>query len=453
MLESLKSFYQSGKTLPEDFRRLYLEGLRREIFKREDDILHSLYSDLGKPAAEAYASEVSFVLSEIKYILKNLHRWMKPQKVKTPLMFWPAKSTVLPSPKGVVLILGPWNYPFQLLMAPFIGALAAGNCAVLKSSRYAPSTSKIMEEIVKNCFEPGHCWFVSGDEEGARKLVEQNWDHIFFTGSTETGRKIMLKAAESLTPVTLELGGKNPCIVFDDADIKISAERIAWGKFFNAGQTCIAPDTVYCSQNIKEKFIEYLRDTVTRFYGVSPEKSPDYGRIVNSQHVKRLASYLENGCGVISGGRYDEESLYFEPTIIDDVSESAAIMKEEIFGPILPVIGFKHTDDLITELGKKPSPLALYIFSRNKKLQKKIMQALTSGSVGINETIKQGASHHLPFGGIGESGTGMYHGKASFDCFTHFKSVLSSGFTGPGFHYPPYGKTVNLLKKAARIFY
>ncbi len=438
--------------MPDDFRRLCLESLRNEIFNREDDILHALYLDVGKPASEAYVSEVGFVLSEINYALKNLHKWMKPVKVKTPLMFWPAKSFIAPSPKGVVLILGPWNYPFQLLFTPLVGAIAAGNCAVIKASRHTPYISKVMKTIIEETFDPGLCRFVSGDEEGARGLIDLKWDHIFFTGSTEAGRMVMEKASKNLTPVTLELGGKNPCMVFNDADLKVSAERIAWGKFLNAGQTCIAPDTVYCHEDIREKFIEMVKVAITRFYGADPEKSPDFGRIINAYHVKRLASYLECGCRIVAGGRYDEYKRYFEPTVITDVPEYAPVMDEEIFGPILPVIGFQGIEDIIFRLRDKPHSLALYIFTKNREYQDRLMKAIPSGSAGINETVKQGATHYLPFGGFGESGMGRYHGKASFEAFSHFKAVLCSGYRGTEFHYPPYGDRLQFLKKIYRLF-
>ena len=453
MLESLRQFYKSGKTHPEGFRRACLTELSLEIIKREDEILNALYLDLGKPASEAYVSEVGFVLNEIRYAKKNLHKWMKKRPVKTPLIFRPARSYILPSPKGVVLILGPWNYPFQLLMTPLTGAVAAGNCAVLKTSRHTPATAGVIETIIRNCFDPDHCRFVPGDHENAGELINLKWDHIFFTGSTEVGKKVMRRAAEDLIPITLELGGKNPCIVFDDADLKISAERIAWGKFLNAGQTCIAPDTVYCHEDIKEKFIKILQEVIVRFYGPDPEKSPDFGRIINPNHLRRLASYLANECKILAGGRHNEKTLYFEPTVIENIPESAPIMNEEIFGPVLPVIGFKDIDEIISRLQGEAHPLALYIFTKNRALQDKLMQAIPSGSVGINETVKQGATHYLPFGGIGESGMGMYHGKASFECFSHFKSVMAAGYSGTGFHYPPYGDSIKLIKKIYRIFH
>lgn len=453
MLESMRSFYYSGKTLSESFRRTSLKKLREEIFQREDEILHALYMDLGKPSAEAYVSELGFVLSEIKYSLKNLHAWMKKQRVRTPIMFWPAKSYVMPVPKGLVLILGPWNYPFQLLMAPLIGAISAGNCTVLKPSRYALETSKVIAGIINNIFDPDHCRVVSGSEGKAKDLINMKWDHIFFTGSSEVGKKIMLKAAENLTPVTLELGGKNPCIVFEDADLRISAERVAWGKFLNAGQTCIAPDTVYCHESIQDDFINEVQKAIQGFFGKEPDKSPDYGRIINSHHVKRLSEYLENSGRVLTGGLFDEKSLYFSPTIMIDVPQDSLIMKEEIFGPVLPVIKFQNTETLISELRKKPYPLALYLFTKNKPLQMKVMSSLSSGSVGINDTIKQAATNYLPFGGVGDSGMGVYHGKASFDTFSRYKSVMHAGLKGFRFHFPPYGNGIKALKKFYHLFY
>ena len=452
MLQPLREFYNTGTTIPETFRIECLEKLKDEILKREGDILNALHSDLGKPATEAYATELGYVLSEIRHALKNIHSWIKKRKVKTPLIFWPAKSFIKPVPKGVVLILGPWNYPFQLIMVPLVGALAAGNCTVLKPSQHTPQTAKIIDSIIKNIFDPSHCTVVPGSEKAARELIDLKWDHIFFTGSSEVGRKVMGRAAENLTPVTLELGGKNPCIVFDDADIKVSAERIAWGKFLNAGQTCIAPDTVYCHETIYKKFIETLKEVIIRFYGSDPEESPDYGRIINRNHVKRLASYLDKNCKIVMGGRYNKNSLYFEPTVVEDIPENEDIIKEEIFGPVLPVMKFKDTDALISRLQDGSYPLALYIFTKNKPRQDKIMMAIPSGSVGINETVKQGATHYLPFGGVGESGMGVYHGKATFDCFSQYRSIMGSGYRGTRFHYPPYGTSIKWLKKIYRIF-
>ena len=452
MLEPLKEFFCSGKTHPESFRRDCLLKLRQELFRREDDILHALYQDLGKPAVEAYASELGFVFAETRHVLKKLHSWMKRCRKKTPLMFWPARSFIMPVPRGVVLILGPWNYPFQLIMAPFIGALSAGNCVVLKPSEHAPETAKAVESIVQNTFHPDHCRVVQGNEEMAKELTGMKWDHIFFTGSTGVGKEIMARAAEHLTPVTLELGGKSPCIVFDDADLHISAERIVWGKFLNAGQTCVAPDLVYCQESIADDFLLELRKAIQRFFGPEPEKSPDYGRIVNARHLKRLSVYLKDG-HVVTGGRFDEKTRYFAPTIIEDIPQNGAVLKEEIFGPVLPFLIFNNTDDLIYHLKKYPPPLALYIFTHNTSLQQKMMLELPSGSVGINETIKQAATTYLPFGGIGESGMGIYHGRASFDSFTQYRSVMSAGYRSVRFHFPPYGKSLQILKRLYRFIY
>jgi aldehyde dehydrogenase (NAD+) len=452
MLESLREFYLSGKTQSEFFRRNCLLKLRQELFRREDEILLALYRDLGKPAVEAYASELGFVFAEIRHALKKLHSWMKKRRKKTPLIFWPARSFIMPVPRGVVLILGPWNYPFQLIMAPLIGALSAGNCVVLKPSEHAPETAKVVEIIVQNTFHPDHCRVVQGNEKMAKELTGMKWDHIFFTGSTGVGRKIMMRAAEHLTPVTLELGGKSPCIVFKDANLRISAERIVWGKLLNAGQTCIAPDMLYCHESIADDFLQELQKAIQRFFGPETEKSPDYGRIVNAQHLKRLAGYLKDG-HVVTGGRFDEKTLFFAPTIIKDIPQNGIVLKEEIFGPVLPFLIFNNADDLIYRLQKYPHPLALYIFTNSTSLQEKMMLALPSGSVGINETIKQAATTYLPFGGIGESGMGKYHGRASFDSFTQFRSVMSAGYRSVRFHFPPYGKSLQILKRLYRFIY
>lgn len=446
MIESLKKFYFSGQTRSQIFRRNCLKNLAAEINKNEDKILSALHKDLGKSKVEAYVSEIQIVLNEIKYTLKHMRKWMKKTPVKTDFINFPAKSYILKEPKGVVLIIGPWNYPFLLTMMPLIGAVASGNCIVLKPSEYATATAQIIAQIIENVFDNNHCKVVQGDSQKAKELTSLKWDHIFFTGSSHIGMQVMQIASKNLIPVTLELGGKNPCIVFDDADTLVSAQRIIWGKFVNTGQTCIAPDILYCHRNVKEKFIEACKNTIENFYGKNPKESLDYGRIINKNHVKRLSSYLQEG-NVITGGDYDIDSCYFAPTIMDNIDENGRIMQEEIFGPILPIVTFENEGTLINDLQKKASPLALYIFTNKNDLQEKFIIAIASGSVGINEVLKQAITPYLPFGGIGKSGMGYYHGKYSFDCFTHQRSVIKSGYKGSTFHFPPYKYKLSVLKK------
>ncbi|MFH1283318.1 MAG: aldehyde dehydrogenase family protein [bacterium] len=448
---SLQRFFQTETTRHEQFVRRSLTKLRLTLYEKQDALLSALHKDLGKNEIEAYTSELSVVFSEISYALKNLNAWMKPRKKPTPLFLLPGTSSVIPEPKGVVLILGPWNYPVQLLLAPLVGALSAGNCVVIKPSEFTPATAAVINDIIASTFQSDHCRVVQGDAETAQKLCTLPWDHIFFTGSTRVGRSVMQTAAANLTSVSLELGGKSPCIVLDDAPTHKAAERIVWGKFLNAGQTCIAPDTVYVQRNIAQKLIADMVRTIQRFYGNNPERSPDYGRILDARHIERLAGYLKN-VNIITGGTYDTAKRYFAPTIVVNIHPKSPLAEEEIFGPILPVIEFDDVTELITELSTKPKPLALYIFSKSALRQQQIFRALPSGTVCINDTIKQAVSSTLPFGGIQESGMGMYHGKASFDCFTHYRSIFKTGYWGFSFHYPPYKVSIDFIKKIFRFF-
>jgi aldehyde dehydrogenase (NAD+) len=366
-------------------------------------------------------------------------------------MDWPGKSLLYPEPKGLALIIGPWNYPFLLIMSPLIGALAAGNCVVLKPSEFAPNTGKILEKLIRECFPDEYCCVVQGDAYIGQQLLDNPWGHIFFTGSTSIGKHIMKSAAQYLSPVTLELGGKNPCIVMEDSDISISAERIVWGKFLNAGQTCVAPDYLLVHKNIEKQLIAVLKKNIHRFYGSDPQTSPDYARIVNHRHFDRLISCLE-GVKILFGGHHDRDDLYIEPTLISDIRSNKSLIQEEIFGPILPVLTFDNVEEVIKDLQTRPKPLALYLFTKNRFWQERICARLSSGSLAFNETISQIGNLNLPFGGVGESGMGAYHGRSSFDCFSHYKGVLIKGYQYHNrLRYPPYKMSLPQLKKIFKI--
>lgn len=420
--ERQRAWFRTGATLDLAFRRAQLTKLRAAVAGREAAILDAVKQDLGRPAEEAYTSEVAIVLAEIDQALKHLEAWARPRKVRTPMVLFPAASAIHTGPYGSVLIIAPWNYPFQLAIAPLAAALAAGNCAVVKPSEAAPHTSRLVAEMIGATFEPSYVAAVEGGAPETQALLEARFDYIFFTGGTQIGRIVMAAAARHLTPVTLELGGKNPCIVDRDADLDTAARRIAWGKFMNAGQTCIAPDFVLAHKDIKAELLRRLAAAVEKFYGKDPQASPDYGRIVNDRHFERLAALLRDGRAV-AGGQSARAQRYIAPTILDGVSWDAAVMQEEIFGPILPVLEFDDLEAAIGRLQSRPPPLALYYFSRERARQDEVLRRLPSGGACINDTFGQFLNLRLPFGGVGESGMGAYHGKAGFDTLDR-KSVV-----------------------------
>jgi acyl-CoA reductase-like NAD-dependent aldehyde dehydrogenase len=443
----LKLFALSGKSHSVSFRKQNLLKLKHALLKNETRLLEVLKRDLGKPRIEAYVSEIAFVLSEIDFALKNIAGWMKPVRRRTPWLLKPGRSLLCPEPRGAVLIIAPWNYPLQLALVPLVNALAAGNSALLKPSELAPNTARLLVELLHSVFPADLCRVAAGDARAARELLSHPWDHVFFTGSPRTGREVMQAASKHCTPVTLELGGKNPCIVEPDAPLDIAARRIAWGKFMNAGQTCIAPDHVYVRKSVQENFMRELARSIKRFYGPDPSRSTDYARIVNEHHLNRLIASLKDG-RIVSGGRSDAAALYLEPTVLTDVDESSPVMQEEIFGPVLPVLPFKDFDSLLDRLRRRPKPLAAYLFTLNARNRERFIRLLSAGTMAINETVTQIIPHGLPFGGTGESGFGSYHGKAGFDCFTHYKTVLIRSFAfDAGVKYPPYRTPLGLLKK------
>jgi aldehyde dehydrogenase (NAD+) len=449
-LSRTRELFASGVTRDLRYREDALHRLAHSIEAREPQLLEALHEDLRKPAQEAWASEIGVVLTDIRYTVRGLRRWARPRRRPAPWGLRPARARVYPEPQGVVLILGPWNYPFQLLFSPLVAALAAGNCVCLKPSDLAPEVSKVMAAIVGDAFEPGHVTLIEGGVEIARRLVALDFDHVFLTGSTEVGRQVMSAAAHNLTPVTLELGGKCPCVVAPDARLEVAARRIGWGKFLNAGQTCVAPDHVYVHLSLRERFLTAMQEVLVESFGSDPRQSRDFGRIVNRRHFERLRSYLEQG-EVVHGGQSDEGDLFIAPTLLADPQPGSAVLEEEIFGPVLPVLTYADLDPLLAELAVKPSPLAAYLFTEDKAVQRRFLARSVSGGLGINDVVNQIVPKDLPFGGIGASGMGRYHGKAGFDRFTHPRSVLHrSTRVDPGFQYPPARVPLKTVKRAYR---
>ena len=442
-----RTFFATGKTKDYNFRVAQLNKLSQLIKDHEQLILDAVYADLRKPALEAFGSEILITLSEIKFALKHLKTWMKPKKVGTPINLFPSSSYIYTEPLGVVLIVAPWNYPFALTIQPLIGAIAAGNCAILKPSEHTPHTSSAIAKIINDNFDPNFIIAIEGGIETSQALLAEKFDHIFFTGGTAIGKIVMEAAAKYLTPVTLELGGKSPCIVDETCDLEVTAKRIVWGKFYNAGQTCVAPDYLLVQKNIKPLLIEKLVTHVKAFFGENPQKSPDLARVVNDRQFDRLVGLLDEG-KVLIGGNSDKSDRFIAPTLIEAVSPNSKIMAEEIFGPILPILEYDQLSEAIAFVNAHPKPLALYFFSRNKQNQERILQSVSFGGGCFNDTIMHLGNPELPFGGVGHSGMGSYHGKASFDIFSHRKSVLKNSFRFDlKWRYPPYTMTLESLKK------
>ncbi|NJL89414.1 MAG: aldehyde dehydrogenase [Coleofasciculaceae cyanobacterium SM2_1_6] len=443
-----RQFWQQGSPQKLDFRMQQLRLLQQLITENEEVILQALGADLRKPALESYGAEISLVLGEIKYTLQHLRQWVKPQSVFTPLSLLPGSSQIVSQPLGVVLIISPWNYPFQLLIAPLVGAIAAGNCTILKPSELAAHTSQLIAELIPKYFQPEYIAVVEGDKTATQALLAEKFEHIFFTGSTAIGKIIMAKAAETLTPVTLELGGKSPCIVDRGVDSwKVTARRIVWGKFINAGQTCVAPDYLLVQREIKSTLLAKIQDCLQEFYGADPAASADYCRIINDFHWQRLTGLLKAG-KIVIGGEVDQGDRYIAPTVIEQITWDDPVMQEEIFGPILPVLEYENLEEAIEQINTQAPPLALYLFSDDRRHQQQVITQTKSGGVCLNDTILHLASPELPFGGVGSSGLGSYHGKASFTTFSHQKSILTkSRFLDLKFRYPPYTEAkLKLLK-------
>ena len=429
-----------------------LKKLKNSIKKYENNIINALNIDLGKPEFEAYSNEVGFVYSTIDYFIKNLKSWTKVKKVKNDAAQLPGKSYIYKSHYGAVLIIGPYNYPFQLLIEPLIGAISGGNTVILKPSEYATKTEAIVEKIIKETFDEKYIAVVTGDYKVNSQLLDLEFDYIFFTGSVNVGKIVMEKASKHLTPVTLELGGKSPVIVDNTANLKVSAKRILWGKLTNAGQTCVAPDYILAHEDIYEELIKEFEKVIIEFYGQDIINSKDFGRIINDRHMNRLNAILEHDKNKITfGGEVDFEKRYISPTIIRDVTLEDAVMNEEIFGPIIPVIKYKNMEDIKYYISHHKNPLALYVFSEDENFSEDIINRFSFGGGCVNDTISHVASAYLPFGGIGSSGMGNYHGKASFDTFTHTKSIVKkSTKIDLKLVFPPYKDKIKLIKKVMK---
>lgn len=446
-----REYFLKGYTRSAEFRIRQSQALRKAVLEYEPRILAALWKDMRRPEAEAYTSEVMMPLKEIDFAVRHIRAWMEPRPVKTSWLLQPGRSYILPEPCGNTLIIGPWNYPFLLLLSPLVGAIAAGNTAILKVSEIAEHSAAVITEMISRHFEPEYIAAVQGEPDETQHLLDQQFDHIFFTGSVAVGRSIMGKAAARLTPVTLELGGKNPCIVTAETRLETAARRICWGKFFNAGQTCIAPDYLLVQESARDALLASLRDVLVQFYGPNPQESPDYGRIINHRHFERLLRLMKDQ-KIFFGGKTDRSDLFVAPTIFRDVPPDSAVMHEEIFGPLLPVLSYASLDDAIRFVRSRPKPLALYLFSDDRATVDRVIQETSSGSVNINETLSQITSTSLPFGGVGESGMGCYHGEESFRTFSHYKSVLRRSIRfDPRVKYAPYRTPLKYLKRMLRL--
>jgi aldehyde dehydrogenase (NAD+) len=445
---ALSAHFETGSTKSLSWRFSQLAALEHFLMEREQDILDALHADLCKPAMEAFSSEIGFAISELRLARKNLARWMKPERVRTPWLVMPGRSYIYREPLGVTLIIAAWNYPFHLIVLPLIGAIAAGNCAALKPSELAPHVSALLAKWIPKYFDAKAIRVVEGGPPETTALLRQNWDHIFYTGNGRVGRIVMEAAAKHLTPVTLELGGKSPCIVDESADLDTTAKRIVYGKFFNAGQTCVAPDYVLVHDRVHDALVNRMVSTIREFYGEDPKQSTDFSRIINERHHARLSRFLD-GADIVTGGETDPSESYIAPTILKNVNEDDALMQEEIFGPILPVISFSSVDSAIGFVNRQAKPLALYLFSREREVQDRVLAGTSAGGTVINHVWLHFGVPGLPFGGVGESGMGAYHGRHSFETFSHRRSVLKKPtLPDPPLIFPPYtARTIRCLKK------
>jgi len=441
-----KLFFKNQSTKEITFRKKTLQNLRKEILKREKDISDALFKDFRKSEFESYATEISIILAELDLVIKNIRSWSKPKTVLPTLLNFPSWSKIYKEPYGTVLILSPWNYPFQLAFSPLIGAISAGNTVVLKPSELTPNTSQIVAEITDSVFDKNHVYTIQGDIEVAQELLEQRWDYIFFTGSVPVGKIIAKAAARNLTPSTLELGGKSPCIIDSTANLKIAAKRLVWGKFLNGGQTCIAPDYILIEEKIKTEFIDYFKEELKSAYGKNPKNSEDYPRIINNKNFHRLKNMLKDETLLI-GGETDENDLFIAPTLIDNPSLDSAVMKDEIFGPILPIISYESEKEIDAIVSYFEKPLSFYVFTKNKTFAKKMIQQYSFGGGVLNDTIVHFANHRLPFGGVGNSGIGAYHGKETFNTFTHKKGITKRYYwLDLPMKYAPYKGKIGAIK-------
>lgn len=449
IFKNQKEFFESGKTINVDYRIKNLKKLNDIIKKNEDKILNELKKDLGKSNFEGYVTEVGILYDDINFHIKNVKKWSSEEKRKSPIVYYPSKSYIYKEPYGVTLIIGPFNYPFQLVIAPLIGAISAGNTAIIKPSENSRNIALLLEKLINENFPEEYLRVVNplGGKETVSLLLDKPFDYIFFTGSVRVGKLVMQKAAQHLTPVTLELGGKSPCIVDSDAKLKLAAKRIVWGKFLNAGQTCVAPDYLCVHKSVKDELLKLIINEIRIQFGENVRNSEDYPRIVNKSSLERLSGYLNDG-KIYYGGNIDEDNLYMEPTLIIKPDLNSPLMSDEIFGPILPILVYENLDNVIKFINHREKPLALYYFSESKKKIKYVLTSTTSGGVTINDTIIHVANPNLPFGGVGNSGVGKYHGKESFETFTHNKSVMKRGtFIEFNIRFAPYKNKLNLVKR------
>ena len=448
LYEQQRHFFESGKTRSYAFRKQQLLRLKNAIRSHEDLITEALYQDLHKPATESYTTEIGFVYEEINYTLKHLKDWMKPQRVSTPIIVQPAQSKIYRDPLGLTLLIAPWNYPFQLLISPLVGAIAGGNCAVLKPSEETTHTAQAIEKLINDTFAPEYISVVQGNGAVVVPALMENcsFDHVFFTGSVAVGKIIMAAAAKNLTPVTLELGGKSPCIVDETANLPVTARRIAWGKFLNAGQTCVAPDYLIVQESVKDQFVRLIAESLRNFYGEDPAHSPDYPRMLNKKRFDAVTKFLNNG-RILLGGQTNEADKYIAPTLLDNITPEDPVMQEEIFGPVLPILTYRQLTEVPQIITHQPYPLALYLFTTSSDNEKYIMNTVRFGGGCVNDTVLHLANPAIPFGGVGTSGLGSYHGKYSFDTFTHAKGVLkeTTRLDIP-LRYPPYEKKARYVK-------
>ncbi len=448
IVQDQREFFAAGRTRDVDFRLAALRQLEQWIRANDIDIIRALKADLCKSPFEGYATEIGVVLDEIRFARRHLRGWSRPKTVLTTVKTFPSYGRIYADPYGVALIMSPWNYPFMLTVIPLVAAIAAGNCAVVKPSAYSAASSALIARMCQEVFEPGHVTVVRGGRQENQALLDQRYDVIFFTGSTAVGKRVMQAAARDLTPVTLELGGKSPCIVDETADLRLAAKRIVWGKFINAGQTCVAPDYVLVQASVKNELLKQMAATVKALYGDDPLHSDDYPKIINDKHFQRLLGLMD-GLQPYAGGGFDPAKLKIEPTILDAVSWDAPVMGEEIFGPLLPVLTYDTQPEAVRLIGGLPKPLAAYLFSRSRTAVRYFMRHLEFGGGCVNDTVVHLSAPRLPFGGLGESGMGSYHGKAGFDAFTHHKSVLiASTRVDVALRYPPHSAmALRLLKR------
>lgn len=448
ILKKQRKFFNTGKTKNIKYRLEHLKKLKKSILENEEEIKKALKLDLNKSESESYMTEIGMTLSELSYDIRHVKSWCKNKRVGTPLAHFPSRSFISKEPYGVTLILSPWNYPFMLLIEPLIGAICAGNCAVLKPSEFAPNTANVIEKIIKECFEEDYVTVIQGDKDVSQALIEKNFDYIFYTGGTKVGKIVMQEASKNLVPFTLELGGKSPCIIDEKYNMHLAAKRLLFGKLLNAGQTCIAPDYVLVNENVKEELVEEFKKVLKEFLGENVIENEDYPKIVNERHFARLSNLIE-GEKILIGGKTDKKLLKIEPTILDNPKIDSKVMSEEIFGPILPIISYKTIEDAIAYVKKFEKPLALYMFTNDKKIQNKIMNEISFGGGCINDTIIHIANSNMGFGGVGYSGIGNYHGKRSFDTFSHERSITKKYGLDLPMRYMPYN---DFKDKLIRMF-